>query len=805
MSIITSPLLLGADRGTQVSRSLRFNSADSAYLNQTPASAGNRKTWTWAGWVKKASVGGTYVIFGAVKDATSSTFMEVRIANEQFQITFVIGGVDTARVSTAQVLRDPSAWYHLLAVLDTTQATASNRAKLYINGSAVTQYSGDTNYPVQNTDWNINSTNLHSIGSNTSVSNRYFDGYLADVHFIDGQALTPSSFTTTDLTTGQLIPKAYTGSYGTNGFKLNFSNNATTAALGTDTSSNGNTWTVNNLSVTAGSGNDSLVDTPTSYGTDTGVGGEVRGNYCTWNALAVGSASDLAPSNGNLDATGFSVSGIRDKSIIATIGISSGKWYWEVALTSVTSTPACMIGIASKSSPNELGDFPGANSFGWSYYAANGTKNNSSQLAYGASYTTGDVIGVALDEDNGTLTFYKNGVSQGTAYTGLTSGPYYPAIGHGGSLQAFVTSANFGQRAFAYTAPSGFKALVDTSLPAPTISKPNTVMDTVLYTGTGGSSFSITGLGFSPDWVWIKERSAIADHALFDTVRGTNKRLESNNTTAESTTTGNLLSFDSAGFTLGSKIQVNAAGQTYVAWTFDAGTSTVTNTAGSITSQVRANPSAGFSVVTYTGTGSAGATVGHGLGVAPTFMIFKRRDDSGLNWRVYHKDIGNTKILYLSNTTDATTDPAWNNTTPSSTVFTLGNDSAINVSGGTAVGYIFSPISGYSSFGSYTGNGSTDGPFVYTGFRPRFVLCKLSSAAGADWLIFDTTRSSYNVVQANLRPNTSDAEDASQARIDILSNGFKIRAASGVEPNQSSGIYVYAAFAESPFQYARAR
>ena len=430
--------------------------------------------------MKRAALGTEQTLFEASPGTTDTYTLFWFNSSSQLSLVGDEGASPTTIAeTTVAVFRDTGAWMHVVLALDTTQATTSNRIKIYVNGSEQTLTKSIT--PSQNYDTYINSTNAHRIGYRIGNS-AALSAYLADIHLIDGQALTPSSFTEVSATTGQLIPKAYSGgSYGTNGFYLQFADNSsnTASTLGKDTSGNSNNWTPNNLSVTAGAGNDSLVDTPTSYGTDTGVGGSVRGNYCTWNALAVGSASDLAPSNGNLDATGFSVSGNRNKSIVSTFGVSSGKWYWEVSVTSVTSTPAVVIGISSKSNPNELGDYPGANSFGWSYYAANGNKNNATQLSYGASYTAGDTIGVALDADNGTLTFYKNNTSQGTAYTGLTSGPYYPAIGHGGSLQAFVTSANFGQRAFAYTAPSGFKALCDTNIAEGTITTSGT------YTGNG--------------------------------------------------------------------------------------------------------------------------------------------------------------------------------------------------------------------------------------------------------------------------------------------------------------------------------
>jgi hypothetical protein len=415
--------------------------------------------------------------------------------------------------------------------------------------------------------------------------------------------------------------------------------------------------------------------------------------------------------------------------------------------------------------------------------------------------------------DNGNLVFYKNNTSQGTAYSsGTFSGKtIMPAVGNGGGATVTYT-LNAGQRPFAYTAPSGFKALCTANLPAPLVTKPSTVMDVVTYTGTGATR-SITGLGFSPDFVWIKERGATAGHNSYDIVRGASVYLASESTNAEGTDTDALTSFNSDGFSLGSGYTVksaNGSGRSYVAWTWDAGSSTVTNTQGSITSQVRANASAGFSIVTYTGTGSS-ATVGHGLGVEPHLIITKNRSNGSYGWYTYAKAVGNTKYLILEGTAAATTFNLWQDTTPTSSVFYLSSNAAVMNNGNNYVAYCFAPVVGYSSFGSYVGNGSSDGSFVYTGFRPRLVMIKCSTAV-FDWRIFDTSRSDANganVVNYKLYPNTSGAENGSGGdnsstnNIDILSNGFKLRTANGATNDPQT--YIYAAFAESPFNYARAR
>jgi hypothetical protein len=373
----------------------------------------------------------------------------------------------------------------------------------------------------------------------------------------------------------------------------------------------------------------------------------------------------------------------------------------------------------------------------------------------------------------------------------------------GSDYDGSQSSWNFGQRPFAYTAPSGFKALCTANLPAPTIVKPSTVMDVVTYTGTGSTLTPTSSLGFSPDLVWIKSRSAATDNTLYDVVRGAQARLESNTTDAEVTSDNGLTAFNSAGFTLGTLAQVNTSSATYAAWTWDAGSSTVSNTAGTITSSVRANASAGFSIVTWTGTGGT-ATIGHGLGVAPSLIIVQTR--TGTNNRnkpVYHASIGNTGALVLDQTAATTTASSfWNNTSPTSTVFSSGGDQNTNQNASTYVAYCFAPVAGYSAFGSYTGNGSADGPFVYTGFRPKFILVK-NTVATESWWITDSARDTYNVTKNYLAPNLSSAEGSS-AVFDFLSNGFKVRT-NFTSHNGNTHSIIYAAFAESPFQYSRAR
>ena len=341
-------------------------------------------------------------------------------------------------------------------------------------------------------------------------------------------------------------------------------------------------------------------------------------------------------------------------------------------------------------------------------------------------------------------------------------------------------------------------------MPTPTIPAGNLFMNATLYTGTGATA-TITngaaGQAFQPDLVWIKVRSTGYSHRLVDSVRGATKLLYSDLTNAESTDAASLTAFNSNGFSLGSAAGTNDTSQTFVGWQWKAGGTAVTNTSGTISSQVSANTTSGFSVVTYTGAGSTG-TIGHGLGVAPSMIIVKPRNVVD-NWYCYHASLGNAQAVYLNLTNASGASPSWNSTSPTSTLFTVASNLVTNTN--TYVAYCWAPIAGFSQFGSYTGNGSADGPFVYTGFRPKFVMIKRTdSSTNGDWRILDSSRDTYNVSQNALYANLALAEDSSVTVEDFLSNGFKLRTAINGY-NGSGATYIYAAFAENPFKYANAR
>jgi hypothetical protein len=328
-----------------------------------------------------------------------------------------------------------------------------------------------------------------------------------------------------------------------------------------------------------------------------------------------------------------------------------------------------------------------------------------------------------------------------------------------------------------------------------TINNGSSYFNTVLYTGNGTSQ-SITGVGFKPDYVWPKVRNDVNVHLNFDSVRGPLKEIYPTLTNAETTANG-VSSFNTDGFSVSSDNGVNRNGYNFVAWNWLAANSTATNTNGSITSVVSANTTSGFSIVSFTGTGS-NATVGHGLGITPSMFILKNRSVGPNDWYVYHTTLGATQSIFLDLTnTPSTGSSYWNNTSPTSSVFSIGTNSGLNGSGNSIIAYCFAAIKGYSKFGSYTGNGSADGTFIYTGFKPAFIMTKSYSGYTGYWTIFDSTRSPTNTGStAALWPNAQDAEGTYP--FDILSNGFKIRTTSATL-NQSGAGYIYMAFASNPF------
>ena len=529
---LSSPLLATAaaaadGAGYQIKKSVRFNDGDSAYFSKTPSSAGNRRTFTWSGWFKRSTIDGTHTLFAAGSDANNR--FALRFSSGQLFIVDQIGGGAIIRNRTEQQFRDVSSWYHFVVAIDSTQSTSSDRMKLYVNGGLVEDYD-ITNYPSLNQQFNVNSTVEHLIGKRVSES-QYFDGYMANMHFIDGLGLAASDFGEYD-SNGVWRPKEFTGTFGTNGFHLfDFANES---SVGHDSSGNENDWSPVNISTSSGAGNDVLFDTPTngSSSDDSGAGGEVSGNYPTWNPLDNGGSLSL--NNGNLQAgnTGSAHNACR-----ATVKFpSTGKWYYEAYIDTLGG--ACCIGVDNSGAAN-----PALATSGTFLILVN--SGGSVQKYNGGNYTTmsgmgtpaqGSILQVAYDADADKLWLGLNNNWMGSG----SSANGNPGAGTEASLSNVsdpfpVTNlytsnieTNFGQRSFNYTAPTNFKPLCTALFPTPTIADGSDQFETTLWTGDGNTGRDITGLSFSPDWTWIKSRSLTKAHALFDTLRGANKRIQSN-------------------------------------------------------------------------------------------------------------------------------------------------------------------------------------------------------------------------------------------------------------------------------------
>ena len=784
-----------------IDQSLRFND-DNSYLSWTPSSTGTRDQWTWSGWIKLCGASiGTKTVFQGASDSI------INFEGGGGQLRHSATSEETSLVSNA-VYRDPSAWMHICVVWDTAQVTASDRLTTYVNGSEIT-FTGSS-YPAQDRMCDVGYTGYNHYLGTISGSSGGLDGYMAEVHFIDGAAVNPTSFGEFG-DYGEFKPKKYSGSYGTLGFYLDF---ADSADLGKDVSGNGNDWTATNLTAS-----DQVLDTPTN-------------NFCTLNPLDV--QTDDKMKEGNL----FAMEGM-DRSR-GTMAVSSGKWYFEVWLK-YHHHGAVAMGIREVGGNAIIDNDTNANLVTIQHPIGSGTRwdmvtdgtaTNGSEVG---TMNNDDIIGIAFNVDDEEISFTRNGSAIHADLTdfdwsGLNNmSQVAPTVVSPGGREAVV---NFGQDSsfaggktaqgnqdgndigdFYYEPPTGYLALCTSNLPDVAVT-PSEHFNTVLYTGqgTGGSGQSITGVGFQPDFTWFKRRDGSGGHALFNAPMGVNKALSTNQTAGEYTAASDadLVSWDSDGFTLGVPedwASVNGSGQsagtTHVAWNWKANGSGSSNTDGTInTTATSANVDSGFSIIAYSGNGTSGATIGHGLSKAPKFFTVKRRSSGGDDWETYYGD--NTDFLRL-NSTAATSDNAamWNDTSPSNSLITLGNHAEVNSSGETYICYAFHSVDGYSKVGSYTGNGDADGTFVYTGFKPAYVMAK-DADADEWWVILDNERSPYNVADDGLYANDTHHETTAENVIDLLSNGFKVLTTSA-RWNTSGDTYIYLAFAETPFKYSNAR
>ena len=784
--------------GYDISKSLRFNVNDSAHLTRTPSSASNRRTFTWSAWIKTNRVDSHETLFSATPSGDGTLQYDIILTNGQLN-TYGLNSGFVWDKKLSRVFRDPSAWYHLVVAFDTTDSTAEDRIKIYVNGERQTDFATNTN-PSANVTTGFNNTAEHSIGGRTGYSGgQYFDGYQTEINFIDGLQLGPESFGETDPVTGAWVPKGYSGSHGTNGFYLNFSDNSNTTAttLGKDYSGNSNNWTPNNFQVSTPGGTDSMEDTPTN-------------NWCTLN-YAANSNGTRTLSDGNLQAD-LSTSGAK---AVGTFLIPlSGKWYWEMMANDSNGNQDT--GVLQADSNFNTRD----TSLAASYFPNGEYKiESASQTSGFSSYTAQDIISIAVDADASPpeIYFAKNGTWQnsadpaaGTNGLALTAGKrYLPYLQHGSSSSSTSGLFNFGQRAFSYTPPTGFKTLNSENTPSPIIADGTKHFNTVLYTGNG-SSQAVTGVGFQPDWVWGKPRTVAHFNTLQDSVRGAGFSLYTNSSAVEEANANMIQSFNSDGFTVGSTGNaLNNNGENYVAWNWKLnGGTNVTNTDGVVTSSLQANVNAGVSLVLYTGTGSA-TSVGHGLGVTPN-MIWVKNRDAAEGWIIDSSLVtGNSNGTLHFNTDAEYTGGSNQFGSHTSTTFGIKDAGNINTSGNDYIAYCFSNVEGYSKVGTFTGTASSGdgGPFVTLNFKPTWVLIK-STTVATSWYLFDDTRESIQTQGSDaqvLFPDTAAVEDANGGQgIDFLSNGFKVRAANGYGLNNSA-TYLFMAFAERPFKYANAR
>ena len=819
----------------EVERSLRFNRPDTTHLTRTLGSTSNRRTFTYSFWIKRTVQNDEQnVIYNGAPSSTP--YGEIRFEYQGSNIHelnfYSYDGSQQFQLRTNRKFRDPNAWYHIVCAADTTQGTESNRIKIYVNGVQETDFKTET-YPSQNIDTGYNiSGNAHNIGALRGSSNP-LNGYLAEINYVDGQQLAASDFGKTDAVTGQWVPKKYTGSYGTHGFYLNFSDNSGTSAttLGKDYSGNSNNFTPNNF-VTG----DAVKDTPTN-------------NFSTMRHYATPPSSGAALSEGNLRfVTGTSGSGRNNnRTFLSTFMMTSGKWYAEVKL--INSELQLMYGV----SPYQVRISPSSNNSRYAgIYGVDGnlyirTGGSESIVSHGAALSQGDVLCIYIDMDASTPEVYfgKNGQwangsgswNQSTPTSAVTLGDSFFTTDTGGfeGIAVWLSSggasfnpsgqANFGQDStfsgsntagtntdangigsFKYAVPTGALAMCSANLPDPSITFPNKHFGTLTYGGNDSTQTisDTNAVDFTPDFTWVKRRDGSNSHILTNSVTGVTNYLISSRDNAEGTNAAFLTAFVNGGFTSGNNGDMNGSGRTYVAWNWKGADSTATNTDGTNDSYVRANTTAGFSIVKYVGHSSA-SVVGHGLGVAPEIIFVKQRNGTN-DWRVWVDGFTDTdgKYFSLQATIGLTSGSDKWNGSPTSTVFGVANDDSTGGSSKEFIAYCFNSVAGYSKIGSYKGNQDADGTFVYTGFRPAWVVVK--GDWGGNWNLFDNKRPGYNVTNDRLFPNLNDAEtDGSPTgnQMDFLSNGFKLTG-SNVDTNHSA-TFIYLAFAEAPFKYSRAR
>ena len=775
------------DNGT-ITNSLIFNKGDSPRLNRTPSGTGtSRRKYTLSVWAKPSLSSSAsderYVIAaGPYGNSDAITFDDDRT------LKYWINGRSNGDFKTNRTFKDSSKFYHILVSVDTTQSTASDRVKIYVDGDQITSFSLET-YPSQNYDGNWGSTASTNIGSSNSP-NRYYNGYLAEINYVDGTALTPDTFGVTDTSTGRWIPKTLSGiTYGTNGFRLTF---ADSSALGDDTSGNTNDFTVTNLAST-----DQTTDSP-SQNFPTFDSNQTIDNAGGTNIFSEGNLRVDMDYGGSGNQYGMAL-------MNPAYAVTSGKYYWEHKLISQSHTNPSIYNLSmpgiidlnvDKDITSYIGHTSGPTTYSWytlgGYVFCDGTYDTQQYLPGGSTLPAiGDIINFALDMDNGAWYIGVNGTyvtangavgdpTSGSARTGAvrTFAPNTRKYIYGTSTQSgfnCVDEVNFGQKSFTHSIPTGYTKWQQDNVPS--------------------TDRNIPGM------CWVKNRdSASWYHTIIDSSRGALKEIYPNGDFVEATQANSLRKFLKGGYQCGEAGNWNLSGSRMVSWNWVAnnGTSSA-NSNGSIASVVQANQTAGFSIVKYNGNSGSAGTIGHGLSAKPEWIMVKDRDASAYEWMVQHTSLGATHYGSISSTDPFyDNDTIWNDTEPTSSVFSIGTNGSVNTGTNDYVAYVWHSVDGFSKFGSYSGNGDADGKFVYTGFTPVWIMVKRSTGSNYNWQIWDTKRSPINPVTNQALFADGTFAEGGTSKLDILSNGFKWR---GTEAwvNASSVTYVYMAFAEHPF------
>ena len=845
MSLLQNSNAVTPVSGYNIDNSARFNNPGSgdgspgtSRLTKTFGTPTNNKVWTVSLWAKRGqlSVGGTSSkrFFGA-KPTSGATAFHCGFEEDNNLVFRYFDTTDTQyRLKSTAVYRDVAAWYHCVFQFNSPHVTSTERMKMWVNGVQVTDFSASA-YPPQNNlpGWNesgfIAAVGIVIGNANTPTYEYGWDGLMAEVHFVDGQALTPASFAETDEDTNEWKAIEYDGTHGDNGFYFEFKNSAN---FGVDSSANASNWTATSMGVEA-----QMIDTPQN---------STGGNFATINPLwSIAGGYNYTLSEGNLVNT-VTTGGQTIPSTFMAPPLDQ-KWYWEWYGVSGGASK----GIGVILNMEAATSYENQSAYQWKWEGSNGIMYNtggsgSYTTANGTLIATGDIAAIFIDGAD--IKFYKNGTLIYTATDAITVANSNCIIPSGGGYHDNnVYAMNFGQDSsfagnvtaqgntdangngdFYYTPPTGALACCSANLSEPLIALPGENFNTVLYTGNGGTSTdAITGVGFQTDLNWIKKRSASADHYLTNSVTGLSKGLSSN-TTAATDDIQRITSFDSDGFTLPATLYsyVNTSGATYVAWNWKAGGAPTADnvagagnvpTAGSVkingsnsgaalagtipATKLSASTTLGFSIVQYEGTGAV-ATVAHGLSQAPELILFKNID-SAVFWPVYNKTVDPTDYLVLdTNAASADSADYFNDTDPTASVFSLGDKSNLNAN--TCIAYCFHSVEGYSKVMTWRGNSNTNGIFIYTGFRPAFMMGKCINNTESYFMV-DNKRDAYNYEYKRLFADTNVGDSTGDPDIlDFVSNGIKMRN-SGNSGNINGRNYMGIAFAESPFKTSRAR